>query len=59
MAEKLKKLRIGKKNHPFHQPIRRQHTDIRCNNQSNILTGSKHMISLVILKKIGGSATTR
>jgi hypothetical protein len=31
MAEKLKKLRIGKKKkYPFHQPIRRQHSNIRC-----------------------------
>ena len=30
MVEKLKKRRIGKK-YPFHQPIRRQHSDIRWN----------------------------
>ena len=31
MVEKRKKLRIGKKKYPFHQPIRRQHSDLRCN----------------------------
>ena len=30
MVEKLKKRKIGKK-YPFHQPIRRQHSDIRWN----------------------------
>ena len=31
-----KKLRIGKKKYLFHQPIRRQHSDIRCNYVSNL-----------------------
>jgi hypothetical protein len=31
MMEKLKKRRIGKKKYPFHQPIRRQYSDIRWN----------------------------
>ena len=28
MTEKLKKLRIGKQKYTFHQPIRRQYSDV-------------------------------
>jgi hypothetical protein len=35
MVEKRKKTKIGEKKYPFHEPIRRQHSDIRWNYHQN------------------------
>ena len=47
MVEKLKKRRIGQK-YPFHQPIRRQHSDIRRNLQKNIADWCSNDLKILV-----------